>query len=65
MIGSKARIGAQSDATITRAAELERRYQAPVDLGVVSRGVARDILAQGNDQWIGGIPEIPEGFRVE
>jgi hypothetical protein len=50
---------------VTLAAELERRYQAPVDLGVVSRGVARDILAPGNDQWIGGIPEIPEGFRVE
>jgi hypothetical protein len=47
------------------AAELEQHYQAPVDLGVVARSIARRVLAEQKEQWLGGIPEIPEGFRVE
>src|SRR5512146_275422 len=62
-LGLHLRVPALED-IITLAAELERRYQAPVGPGGVSRNVARGILAQGKDQWIGGIPEIPEGFRV-
>jgi hypothetical protein len=47
------------------AAEFARRYQAQVDLGVVARSNARRVFAEQKEQWVGGIPEIPEGFRVE
>src|SRR5512143_2153519 len=63
-LGLHLRFPAHED-IVALAAELERRYQAPVDLGVESRSVARGILAKEKDQWLGGIPEIPEGFRVE
>ncbi|HMA42262.1 MAG TPA: hypothetical protein VKP10_19525 [Gemmatimonadales bacterium] len=63
-LGLHLRITAPAD-IVALAQDLERRYQAPVDLGVESRSFARGILAKEKDQWLGGIPEIPEGFRVE
>ena len=46
------------------AADLERRYQAPVNLGHLERRLAVRVLETPADRWPGGIPEIPEGVRV-
>lgn len=43
------------------AAELERRYQAPVDLGAVERGYSARVLKEHGRRWGCGVPEIPEG----
>ena len=49
---------------LTLAAELERRYQAPVNLGQVERRFATRVLKSQEHLWRGGIPEIPDGVRV-
>lgn len=45
------------------AAELEQRYQAPVDLGRLERRYAGMLGVKG-ELWTGGIPQIPEWIRL-
>lgn len=45
------------------AAELERRYQAPVDLPPLERNYALWLLEQHPGRWGGGIPELAAGTR--
>lgn len=49
---------------IALAAELERRYQAPVNLGMVERRFAQRVLQARQEHWQEGIPEIRSGVRV-
>lgn len=46
------------------AAELERRYQAPVDLGQLERRYALSLLEQHPGRWDSGIAELAAGTRV-
>jgi len=65
------RLGVGTHLRVTRfkdllalAAELEHRYQAPVNLGHVERRFAARVLGGQEHRWQGGIPEIAVGVRV-
>jgi hypothetical protein len=62
-VGTHLRVTQMED-LLALAAELEQRYQAPVNLGHVERRFAARVLVGQEHLWQGGIPEIPEGVRV-
>lgn len=62
-VGTHLRVTRMED-VLALAAELERRYQAPVNLGDVERRFAKRVLKGEAHLWRSGIPEISEGVRV-
>jgi hypothetical protein len=62
-VGTHLRVTHMED-LLALAAELEHRYQAPVNLGHVEWRFAARVLVRQEHLWQGGIPEIAEGVRV-
>jgi hypothetical protein len=62
-LGTHLRLTETAD-VLALAAELERRYRAPVDLGAAEREFAARLLREHGRRWGNGIPDIPEGIRL-
>ena len=52
------------DDVMALAAELEQRYQAPVDLGPFERRFAGGVLEARPQAWPEGVPDLPEGIAL-